>query len=284
MKLRKFLICLAVLSFLFAAIQLAVAPPAVASGLVVEVTTDKAEYDPDEVVIITVRVTLDGQPLPANIDHAYIDVSYASGYTYRNYITWDFVQVSPGLFIANGRAGRAGMRHVHVAAWATIKEGCCCRVVCGSGSAAYAVRQVCQPCCSCCQPCCPCYQPRYPCVECRAPDFFIKHFISRPDIGEERRVFLKIPDHVMAQLLQLANPVAFREASPHSVIWSDIPGLGWTNDPLADLGLSLNPDTGRITGDLSFAYVVKDNYFFFIEALNPTGEVIAGIWIEIAFV
>lgn len=85
----------------------------------------------------------------------------------------------------------------------------------------------------------------------------------------------------MQQLLQMANPITFREAPPHSVMWSDFPGMGWTNDALADLGLSLDPETGMISGYLGSAALTKDKYFFFIEALNPGGEVIAGIWIEI---
>ncbi len=82
----------------------------------------------------------------------------------------------------------------------------------------------------------------------------------------------------------MAAPVIFREAPAGSVIWSDVPGMGWTNEALADFGLSLDPVTGKIRGYLTGAGSVFDNHFFFIEALNSDGEVIAGIWIEIAFV
>lgn len=69
-----------------------------------------------------VTVSLDGQLVSANIDRAYIDISYVAGYTHRNYITWDFVQVSPRVFLATGKAGKAGTREIYVAARAMVKR------------------------------------------------------------------------------------------------------------------------------------------------------------------
>ncbi len=279
----RWLVFLAGLVLALAGVSLLAAPPAAASQLTVEVRPDKPEYLPGEPVTITVVVRLDGRPVPAHIDLAYIEIDDGFGFARRNYITRDFMQVSPGVFIAQGKAGRPGARRVYVRAYTTIKEDCCCRTVCGTGLAYYSVKQVCRPCCPCYY-CCPCYQPCQPCLECRPPDFFLKYFVKRPGPGEVERVSLRIKEHVMEQLLQMAPSVTFREAPPHSVIWSDLPGMGWTNDALAELGLTLDPATGRITGEVSAADIRKSNYFFFIEALNPEGEVIAGIWIEIAFI
>jgi hypothetical protein len=280
---RKISTCVSLFLFLLTVFYFAAPRDLFASQLALEITTDKTEYDPGEVVTVTVRIFLDGQPVSGHIDRAYIDVTDAAGFPHRSYISKDFTQVSPGVFVAYGKAGRPGSRQVYVAASTTVKEGCCCERICGVGFAFYSVRQVCQPCYQpCYQPCCqPCWQPCYPCAECRAPDFFLKYFVDRPDIGGEEKLILSIKDHVMQQLLQMANPITFREAPPHSVMWSDFPGMGWTNDALADLGLSLDPETGMISGYLGSAALTKDKYFFFIEALNPGGEVIAGIWIEI---
>ncbi len=283
MKLGRFPSWLAVLLFLLVVWQFALTHSVFASELSVAVSTDKGEYDPGEVVTITVRVLLDGHPVSAAIDRAYIDIGPGAGFSSRHYITGDFTQVSPGVFVARGKAGKPGARQIYVAASTTIKEDCCCEKVCGVGFAFYSVRQVCQPSCYY-QPCYPCYQPCYPCVECRAPDFFIKHFVNPADYTGHEKITLSIPNHIMAQLLGMADPVTFREAPPGSVIWSDVPGMGWTNEALADFGLSLDPVTGKIKGYLTAAGDVFDNHFFFIEALNSDGEVIAGIWIEIAFV
>jgi len=281
------------LGFLFLltfSIVLAQAAQAQAAELTVTVSTDKPEYQSGELVTITVWVLYNGLPVAAKIDLAYIDITYDSGSTFRHYITWDFVSVAPGVFVAQAKAGPAGLRQVYVAARATVTEGCCRITVCGSGVAYFSVRPgcVCQP-YYCYQPCYPCwwYQPCPPCPpqECRPPDFFIKHFVHTPSPGEVRRISFQMPDYILDQLLARAGgKVTFREAPPHSVIWSDIPGLGWTNDPLAELGLVLDPETGRISGQLRGELIRKGNYFFFIEALNEAGEVIAGIWIEIAFV
>jgi len=281
MRVPRSLVFLAGLASTLIALSVLSVPPAAASQLAVEVRADKPEYLPGEVVTIMVTVTLDGRPIPAQIDLAYIEIDYGFGFVQRNYITWDFIQVSPGVFIAQGKAGRPGTRRVYVRAHATIEEDYCYKTICGTGLAYYSVGRVCQP----CYPC-PgyCYQPCYPCPECRPPDFFLKYFVNRPGPGEVARLSLRIKEHVMEQLLRMAPAVTFREAPPHSVIWSDLPGMGWTNDPLAELGLTLDPATGRITGEVRAADIHKDNYFFFIEALNPEGEVIAGIWIEIAFV
>lgn len=266
---------------------LAVQLTATATGeeLAVQVFTNKPEYALGETVTITVQVTFNGQPIAATIDQAWIEINY-NGIVQHRYITRKFIQVSPGVFIAQGVARQPGIRTVHVIVHATITTGpCCYTTICGSGTTTYTVVQTCT-----CQPCsCCCYYYYPPCpppppVECRKPDFFVKHFVDALGPGEERWVSFQLPDYILDQLHLQANPVTFREAPPHSVIWSDIPGLGWTNDPLADLGLVLDPETGRISGRLKGEMIHKENYFFFIEALNPAGEVIAGIWIEIAFI
>lgn len=274
---------------LAAVVALGPQPQAKAAELTVAVSTDKPEYQSGELVTITVRVLLDGVPAPARIDLAYIDIAYDSGSTFRHYITWDFVPVATGVFIARAKAGPAGLRQVYVAASATITEGCCCRTICAFGVAYFSVRPGCA--CGCqpyywpCQPCW-CYQPCQPCppLECRPPDFFIKHVLN-PAEALGSSVTFNIPDHIMGELLQLAGgPVAFREAPPHSVLWSSLPGMGWTNEPLASLGLALDPATGRISGVLTATGDLFESHFFFIEALNAAGEVVAGIWIEIAFI
>lgn len=266
-------------------------PQAKAAELTVAVSTDKPEYQTGELVTITVRVLLDGLPVPARIDLAYIDIAYDSGSTFRHYITWDFVPVATGVFVAQAKAGPAGLRQVYVAASATIKEGCCCRTICAFGVAYFSVRPgcawACQPYYWPCQPCgCYCYQPCQPClppVECRPPDFFIKHILNPAEVGSS--VTLSIPDHIMGELVRRAGgPVTFREAPPRSVMWSSFPGVGWTNEPLASLGLALDPATGRISGVLTATGDLFESHFFFIEALNAAGEVVAGIWIEIAFI
>ena len=261
---------------------LAIHLTATGEELAVQVFTDKPEYALGEMVTITVQVTFNGQPVKATIDQAWIDISYGS-IVQRRYITWNFIRVSPGVFVAQGIARQPGMRTVHVIAHATLTTGpCCYTTICGSGTTSYTVIQTCT-----CQPC-GCYYylpcPPSPPLGCQKPDFFVKHFVDALEPGEERWVSFQLPDYILEQLQLQANPVTFREAPPHSVIWSDVPGLGWTNDSLADLGLVLDPETGRISGRLRGEMIHKDNYFFFIEALNPAGEVIAGIWIEIAII
>jgi hypothetical protein len=261
-------------------------PQAEAAELTVLVSTDKPEYQSGELVTITVRVLLDGVPVASRIELAYIDIAYDSGSTFRHYITWDFVPVATGVFVAQAKAGPAGLRQVYVAASATITEGCCCRTICASGVAYFSVKPgcACQP-CYCYQPCWwwyqPC-QPCQPCVPCWAPDFFVRYSVTI--VSEDPPVSFSLPAHVMSAILQRANPVTFREAAPHSVMWSSVPGFGWVNDALSDLGLTLDPATGRISGNIDLRRVRKDRYYFFIEALNPAGEVVAGIWIEIAFI
>ncbi|MFQ5870271.1 MAG: hypothetical protein ACE5JC_10255, partial [Candidatus Zixiibacteriota bacterium] len=154
MDLRRVLSVLSVLLFLLVVSHFALAHPVFAAELTVEVLTDREEYESGEAVTITVRVYLDGQLVPANIDRAYIEISYGAGYTYRNYITRDFTQVSPGVFIATGEAGRAGSRQIYVAAHMTITEDCCRETVCGFGFAYFSVKQVYHP---CYQPCVPSY-------------------------------------------------------------------------------------------------------------------------------
>jgi hypothetical protein len=263
-------------------------PQAEAAELTVLVSTDKPEYQSGELVTITVRVLLDGVPVASRIELAYIDIAYDSGSTFRHYITWDFVPVATGVFVAQAKAGPAGLRQVYVAASATITEGCCCRTICASGVAYFSVKPgcACQP-CYCYQPCWwwyqPC-QPCQPCLPCRPPDFFIKHVLNPAEVLGTKVTF-SIPDHIMEQLTRRAGgPVTFREAPPHSVLWSSAPGLGWTNEPLAALGLALDPATGQISGYLTATGDLFESHFFFIEALNAAGQVVAGIWIEIAFI
>jgi hypothetical protein len=249
-----------------------------AAQLTVKVSTDKLEYQAGEIVTITARVLLDDVPVAAKIDTAYIDITYDSGLASRNYITWDFSPLAPGVFVAQARAGASGTRRVYVAASTTVREGCCCRTICAFAWAGYTVTPGCQ---TCYQPCFtwPCCQP---CVPCWAPDFFIRYTVTI--VSADPPVSFSLPPHVTSALLERANPLTFREAPPHSVTWSSIPGFGWVNDALSELGLSLDPETGRISGNLDFRRVRKDRYYFFIEALNPAGEVVAGIWVEIAFV
>ncbi|MGQ9734877.1 MAG: hypothetical protein ACUVQU_07550 [Candidatus Bipolaricaulia bacterium] len=253
-----------------------------AAELTVLVSTDKPEYQTGELVTITVRVLLDGVPVASRLELAYIDIAYDSGSSFRHYITWDFIPVATGVFVAQAKAGPAGLRQVYVAASATITEGCCCRTIYASGLTYFTVKPgcTCQPCyyypCWCCQPC-------QPCPECRAPDFFLRYTITI--VSDDPPVSFSLPDYVVTQLEQrAASPVTFREAPAHTVVWSSIPGFGWVNDALSELGLALDPETGRISGNVDFRWVRKDRYFFFIEALNPMGEVVAGIWVEIAFV
>ncbi len=292
MALRKSSVTLLLLLFcgMAAAVAMAFGPQAQAQAaeLAVVVSTDKPEYQTGELVTITVRVLLGGVPVASRIELAYIDIAYDSGSSFRHYITWDFVPVATGVFVARAKAGPAGLRQVYVAASATITEGCCCQTICASGMAYFTVKPgcACQPYYCYYQPCqpCWCYQPCQPCPQCRPPDFFIKHILN-PAEALGAQITFSIPDHIMGELLRLAGgPVTFREAPPHSVIWSSVPGLGWTNEPLAELGLALDPATGRISGYLTATGDLFESHFFFIEALNGAGEVVAGIWIEIAFI
>ena len=123
MKMCRFSLFLAGMVLALAAFSSLAAPPAVASQLMVEVRADKPEYLPGELVTIMVIVTLDGQPIPAQIDLAYIEIDRGFGFAHRRYITRDFIQVKPGVFIAQGKAGQPGARRVYVKARATIKVG-----------------------------------------------------------------------------------------------------------------------------------------------------------------
>ncbi len=162
---------------------------------------------------------------------------------------------------------------------------------CGTYQVSFEIAQGCpepcgQPCytyCwSYCRPCWPCWRPCYPqptCLESKSPDFFIKHFVN-PYEYKDKKLRLRIKDHVMAQLLQMADSVTFRLAPADTVIWTQNGAAGWRNDSLSEIGLSMDPATGKISGDLSSG--AHGKYFFFVEALNSEGEVVADIWIELA--
>lgn len=134
---------------------------------------------------------------------------------------------------------------------------------------------------SCCRPCWswPCPPPPSTCLEPRDPDFFMKYFVNHYEY-EDKTLTLRVKDHVMNQLQQMADPLIFREAPADTVVWTENGVTGWRNDALSEIGLSLDPATGKISGDLSLG--AGGNYFFFIEALNVEGEVLADIWVEIA--
>ena len=143
------------------AVAVAFGAEALAQGLTVTVTTDKEVYQPGELITIQVRVTRDGQPVPARIYDAYIDITYADGWTVRRYIAWQLQPVGLGLFVVQGYAGRTGVREVHVTVY--LQETCCyggwpvqcwcCCVLWGSGTATYQVVSPPPPCCP--PPCCP---------------------------------------------------------------------------------------------------------------------------------
>jgi hypothetical protein len=273
MSLRKIFVFIFVLLFLLLASHFTLVKPVLASQLTVEVKTDKDEYQAGEIVTIEVRVYLNGQLVPAHIDMAYIDISYDSGYTRRNYITRDFKQVSPGVFVARGKAIKAGSRQIYVAARAIIKEDCCYKTVCGFGSAHFLVYQPCPPvyypCPPVYQPCPPVYQP----CPCFYQKWVVTYYVPHVDPT------LELPRSVRDYLDQLGVEVTFQEAPKGSEAW------GWgllakPNDALADVGLTLDPQTGTISGDLQLRYH-RRRFLFLIYAMDTQGQCVAKIWIDL---
>jgi hypothetical protein len=250
---------------------LALVPQALAANLTVEVWTDKPSYQAGEEMTITVLVSYDGQLVNAAIDSSYIDITptRAPDFTYRYFITQQFRQVRPGLFIANLRAGEAGSHQIYVSASALIRDGCCCRTLYGFALHRLLVGPACPPGYS------PCYQPPPPCLPCGAvtPDFTVQQRV-RLEGTRTTRVSLALPSSVLEQLARMARQVTFREAP-----WER--ARDWARDRLSDLRLSLDPRTGVITGELSSERVCKKDYSFLLEALNPEGRVIATILLKL---
>ncbi|HEY5596884.1 MAG TPA: hypothetical protein VIL47_06430 [Candidatus Bipolaricaulota bacterium] len=112
--------------------------------LIVEVTTDKALYQPGEVVTVTVRTFVNGEPAPVTIASAQVTVTLPNGKTVYSDIRPDFHRVSPGVYRAVGQVNAPGVRQVDVVASIEQKVGCKCqvKVIKSQGVTAYAVESL----------------------------------------------------------------------------------------------------------------------------------------------
>lgn len=112
--------------------------------LTVEVTTDKAQYQPGETVTVTVRTFLNGEPAHVSIASAQVTVMLPDGKTVYSDIRPDFRMVSPGVYRAGGQVHAPGVRQVNVTASVEQKVGCKCqvKVIKSQGATAYAVESL----------------------------------------------------------------------------------------------------------------------------------------------
>lgn len=109
--------------------------------LIVEVTTDKAFYQPGEVVTVTVRTFVNGEPAPVSIASAQVTLTLPDGRIVHSDIRSDFRAVDAGVYRAVGQAHAPGVRQVEVQAFIQQRVGCKCelRVIKSQGVTAYAV-------------------------------------------------------------------------------------------------------------------------------------------------
>lgn len=272
MNVRKVFTYLAVLVFVCVASQFAFTPPVFASHLTIEVWTDKPEYGPGDEITIMAIVSYDGQLIEATIEAGHIDITPARDdeFSYRHIITRQFEQLRSGLFIANVTVGEPGGREIYVSASALIREGPCCKTIYGFGVASFSVGPLCPP------GYCPCGFAPCSTNGAATPDFSVKHSIELKGSGETW-VSFGIPNYVMEELSRRAHQVRFREASPRGV-------EARTYEALSDLGLSLSRRAGEVAGYLNPEDMWEADYSFLIEALNPEGNVIARISIEIEII
>lgn len=241
------------------------------SGLDVSVTTDRSDYNSGEHVTITVRVTRDGQAVSAHLRRAVLTKYSHWGMGRQHSITRQFHQRHPGVFVAQARAGDAGLRQVYVEVSANVRGGCggCSRVF-GSGTAAYNVNP-----------------KRSKLFVCK-PDFVVKHVVDVPDWNVDPPVTWDLPHHVFNRIDAMANDVTFELVPAGTAVWSSVPPFGVVNNDLSNLQrseLSFDPQTGTISGDLDFRDADRNdpNWHYFIRALDGNGEVIATVWMHIAF-
>ena len=255
----------------------AVAVPAFAqsgsnsSSLNVVVTTDQAGYDPGERVTITVQVARDGQPVSARIHRAILTRYSQWGMGRQQSIARHFHQIQPGVLVAQAPAGDPGLRQLYVEV-STYVSGPCggCNRVIGAGTASYAVNPLPSKLAFC------------------DPEFVVKHVVDVPDWTVDPPVTWDLPDHVLTQIRSRANNVTFELAPAGTAVWSSAPPFGWVNDDLSNLQrsqLTFDPQTGTVSGDLDFRDADRNdpNWHYFIRAQNGNGQVIATVWMQIAF-
>lgn len=241
------------------------------SSLDVIVTTDRSSYDPGDPVTITVRVLRDGQPVPAQIHRAVLTKYDNWGMGRQQSITRHFHQAGPGVLVAQAQAGDPGLRQLYVEAKAYVQNACGgCSGVIGANTGSYAVKPlpskllVCQP------------------------DFVVKHVVDVPNWSVDPPVTWALPPHVASSIRARAANVTFELARAGTAVWSAAPPFGFVNDDLSGLQrsqLAFDPQTGTISGDLDFRDADRNdpNWHFLIRALNDEGDVIATVWMQIAF-
>lgn len=248
--------------------------PAVAQGsdgsaLTVLVTTDQSNYETGELVTLTVRVLRDGHPVSARIHRAILTKYDARGHGRQRWITRHFHQSQTGVFVAQAKAGRPGLRQVYVQVQTFFHSRCGgCAGILKAGTASYVVQPLPSKLITC------------------KPDFVVKHVVDVPGFNVDPPVTWALPSYVTASLQRRADTVTFELAPGGTVIWSAALPFGFINDDLSELersNLSFDPRTGAIEGNLDFRDVEKRRYHFYIRALNREGVVIAGIWVQIVF-
>ncbi len=241
------------------------------SSLDVVVTTDRSSYDSGDVVTITVRVLRDGSPVSARIHRAVLTKYNSWGMGRQQSIARHFRQKQPGVLVAQARAGDPGLRQVYVQVKSSVRGRCGgCVGVLAANTGSYAVKPlpskmvVCQP------------------------DYVVKHVVDVPDWNVDPPVTWALPDHVVNRIYSTAGNVTFELARAGTAVWSSAPPFGFVNDDLEGLQrseLSFDPQTGTISGDLDFRDADRSdpNWHFFIRAINDDGEVIATVWMQVAF-
>lgn len=241
------------------------------SPLNVVVTTDSSSYDPGEPVTITVRVRQDGNPVSARIHRAVLTKYNQWGMGRQQSITRHFHQQRPGVLVAQAKAGKPGVRqlYVEVATYTRSKCGGCVRTK-GSSTGSFSVK------------------PRPSKLRVCKPDFVVKHVVDVPGWNVDPPVTWGLPNHVLNGVHARANNVTFELAQAGTAVWSSAPPFGFVNDDLRGLQrsrLSFNPQTGAISGDLDFRDVDRNDpdWHFFIRALDGNGNVIATVWMHVAF-
>jgi len=241
------------------------------SSLNVAVTTDRPNYDPGDRVTITVRVTQDGQPTSARIHRAVLTKYNQWGMGQQQSIARHFHQRSPGVFVAQAKAGKPGPRQLYVAAKAFQKGRCGgCVGIKAAGTGSFNVN------------------PRRSKVRICKPDYVVKHVVNVPDWNVDPPVSWELSDRVLRNIRGTAGNVTFELAHAGTAVWSSAPPFGVVNDDLKNLQysqLSFDSQTGTISGDLDFRDADRNdpNWHFYIRALDSQGDVVATVWMHIAF-
>lgn len=241
------------------------------SPLNVTVTTDRPNYDPGDLVTITVRVTQNGQPTSARIHRAVLTKYNQWGVGQQQSIARHFYQKSPGVFVAQAKAGKPGPRQLYVAVKTYQKRKCGrCVGIKAAGTGSFNVK------------------PRRSKVRICKPDYVVKHVVNVPDWNVDPPVSWELSNRVLRNIRSRAGNVTFELAPAGTAVWSSIPPFGVVNDDLNNLKyskLSFNSQTGTISGNLDFRDADRNdpNWHFYIRALNSQGDVVATVWMHIAF-